>query len=349
MRSSTDSGTPTAERYRAFAEVEARGMSACYEEWAAGVADDPAIVRLIDELPPAKRQPNLVFTAARFCGAAAGDYPEFAAWLTAHWGEVAATCLTHATQTNECGRCAVLVPVLAGLPGPLALIEVGTSAGLCLHPDRYSYRFTGVDAAGRPVEWMLDPAAGRSPVVLECAVTGPVPVPAALPEVVWRAGIDLNPLDVTQPADVAWLDALIWPEHEDRRLRLREAVRVAAGNPVQLVRGDLNEHIEALVARAPAGATVVVFHTAVLAYLDEAGRERFAATMGRLREERGVRWLANEGQGVVPGVPELPTTGPGTTGPGTTSVFVLALDGEPVAFTQPHGRSLHWLYQAAGL
>ncbi len=36
------------------------------------------------------------------------------------------------TQTNEPGRCAVLLPLLAALPQPLALLEVGASAGLCL-------------------------------------------------------------------------------------------------------------------------------------------------------------------------------------------------------------------------
>ena len=104
-----------------------------------------------------------------------------------------------ATQTNEAGRCAVLLPVLAALPQPLALLEVGASAGLCLYPDRYAYRYG-------------DQVLGAGEPVLDCAATGVAPPPAR-PEVVWRAGLDLNPLDVTDPADVAWLDALIWPEH----------------------------------------------------------------------------------------------------------------------------------------
>ncbi|WP_104166595.1 DUF2332 domain-containing protein [Cryobacterium sp. N22] len=333
MRTSTDAAADTALRYRAFAEVEARGLSACYEAWAAGVAEDPATIGLIDRLPAAKRQPNLVFSAARFHGAEAGGYPGFRAWLAAHWAEVEQTCRTHATQTNEPGRCAVLLPALGSLPGPLALIEVGASAGLCLLPDRYSYRW---GPAGR-----LDPADGPSPVLLECAVTGAVPVPSRLPWVAWRAGIDLNPLDVTDPADVAWLEALIWPEHEDRRARLRAAVQVARATPPRLVRGDLNDLVESLVAEAPAEATVVVFHTAVLAYLDEAGRDRFAATMARLKTERGVRWLANEGRTVVPGVAgTLPSTLPAASG---TADFVLSLDGRALALAQPHGRAVHWL------
>ena len=38
--------------------------------------------------------------------------------------------LARRTQTNEPARCAVLLPALAQLPQPLALIEAGASAGL---------------------------------------------------------------------------------------------------------------------------------------------------------------------------------------------------------------------------
>ncbi|MFT2816057.1 DUF2332 domain-containing protein [Leifsonia sp. A12D58] len=325
-----DPTAATAERYRAFADVEARGMSACYEAWAHGVAVDPQTIAFINRLPAAKRQPNLVFSAARLHGAGAGSYETFAHWLAEHWDEVQNTCLTHATQTNEAGRCATLLLALAALDGPLALIEVGASAGLCLYPDRYSYRYHRPDGT----EVSLHPQTGQSAVVLDCAVSGPVPIPDMLPEVIWRAGIDLNPLDVRNEADVAWLDALIWPEHDDRRARLAAAITIARAEPVEIVRGDLNDTIEQLVARAPAGATIVVFHTVVLAYLDEDARERFAVTMARLP----VRWLANEGRTVVPGVAkqlhELPAV---------ASDFVLSLDTMPLAFTQPHGRTLRWL------
>ena len=41
--------------YRDFGELEARGQSAIYEQWALGVADDPALITLIEELPLQKR------------------------------------------------------------------------------------------------------------------------------------------------------------------------------------------------------------------------------------------------------------------------------------------------------
>jgi hypothetical protein len=332
MKRSTDPDATTAERYRAFAEVEARGMSDCYEGWASGVAGDDRILALVDRLPGPKRQPNLVFSSARYLGAPVTGYPQFAQWLVEHWAEVESVCLTHATQTNEPGRCAALLPALAAIPGPLALIEVGASAGLCLYPDRYSYRYQLPDGVR-----MIDPVAGRSAVLLECELSGPVPVPDALPEVVWRAGIDLNPLDLARAADVAWLDALIWPEHDDRRARLHAAVELAKADPVEIVRGDLVAEVESLVKRAPAGASVVVFHTAVLAYLDEQARTSFVDIMNRLP----VYWLAYEARGVVPGVTEQAQAGGRE--PTASSDFVLSQGGSALAFAQPHGRALHWL------
>lgn len=314
-------------------------MSATYEALALGVADDRAVVALIDELPHPQRQVNLVFSAARLCDAPMGSYGVFRDWLIAHWPEVREVARTHATQTNEPGRDALLLPLLAALPQPLALLEVGASAGLCLYPDRYSYRYQG-DGGGdshgdrEGDRQVLDPPGGPSPVVLDCAITGPVPVPSTVPTVVWRAGIDLNPLNVTDDEDVAWLNALIWPEHDERRARLAAAVRLARADPPPIVRGDLLEELPALAASAPSDATLVVFHTAVLMYLDRAARERFVTTV------RGLpgHWISNEGVEVTPGVAAgLPRM------PRHSSSFVLALDGEPRAFTQPHGAWLEWL------
>ena len=325
MSTSTDATAPTSERYRAFADVEARGMSARYEDWAHGVAGDPATIALIDELPSPKRQPNLVFSSARYLGAPMRGYDGFRDWLHEHWPDVRATALTHATQTNESARCALHVPALAGIEGPLALLEVGASAGLCLYPDRYSYRYSGHPR--------LDPDDGPSTVVLDSEVHGPVPVPDRLPEIAWRGGIDLNPLDVRRPDDVAWLDALVWPEHDDRRERLRAAAAIAASDPPRIVAGDLNERVAALAAEAPADGTLVVFHTAVLMYLDDAGRATFADLV---RDLPG-HWLSVEGRAVTPGIRVRDDV------ENHSSDLVLALDGVQLAWAQPHGRAIRWV------
>ncbi|MFD5083219.1 DUF2332 domain-containing protein [Kitasatospora sp. NPDC058201] len=332
----------TAGRYRQFATTEARGNSPSYERLSSAVSGDPGLLALIDELPPPKRQPNLLLGAVRFLGGPIDDESAFRDWTARHWPRVRATVLERRTQTNEPGRCAALLPVLARLPQPLALIEVGASAGLCLYPDRYRYLYRHGDGVTA-----LGPA--DSPVVLECLTTGSgsgappggdrggavVPEPVRLPEIAWRAGVDLNPLDVTDPQDVRWLESLVWPEQHQRLARLRGAVRIARAEPPELVRGDLNGTIRELVAAAPAGATPVVFHSAVIAYLTPDERESFAATM----RELACPWISNEGPGVLPEVdrrlPDVPAT--------EHLLFTLALNERPLARTGPHGQSLEWL------
>lgn len=205
----------TAAGYERFAAVEARGVSPLYEEWAAAIAKDPDVLALIDQLPRPKRQPNLVFAAARLAGAPLAPYPEFREWLLAQWPAVEPIIQARMTQTNEAGRCAVLLPLLSRIEGPVALIEAGASAGFCLYPDQYSYRY--LTETG---DHILHPAAGASRAELPCTLTGTA-IPEQLPDVVWRAGIDLFPLDVQDPEDMTWLETLVWPEHQDRRDRLR--------------------------------------------------------------------------------------------------------------------------------
>src|SRR5262249_22130341 len=142
--------------------------------------------------------------------------------------------------------------------------------------------------------------AGRDPdaPTLRCAVRGPAPLPAELPAIAWRAGLDLNPLDVTRDDDVRWLSCLLWPGEGDREARLAAAIASARRDPPPVYRGDLPTDLPALAARAPSEATLVVFHSAVLAYVAAEDRERFAQTVRALPAV----WLSNEAPGVVPGL-----------------------------------------------
>src|SRR5690625_3707604 len=130
---------PLADRYRRFARREARGVSLVYEPWAVAVAGGDVGPSPLNTPPPGQQPPDLGLAAARLDGADS-TYGSFRPPGAPRWEEVRGTISARATQTNEAGRCAVLLPFLAELPQPLALIEVGASAGLCLLPDRYSYR-----------------------------------------------------------------------------------------------------------------------------------------------------------------------------------------------------------------
>lgn len=319
-----------AAQYAEFAD-QATGDSDTFVEWGRGVADDPAVLAWIDELPGIKKQPNLVFAAARWHGVPApGPYAGLREALLSDDGSIVATILARSTQTNEVGRLATLLPAFhAAVPdGPMALIEAGASAGLNLYPDRWGYSWATPTGT---VE--LGPAP-----YLPTKVTGPAPLPAALPEVAWRGGVDLNPLDVTDPDAMRWLENLVYPENEDRRTRLRHAVQVAATDPPRIVRGDAVEELPALVAEGAEHGTVVVFHSAVAAYFPLELRARFEELMLDLVADGACHWVSNEAPNVFPAhlasAPEAERH---------ARHFVLAIDGRMAARTHGHGRSIDWL------
>jgi hypothetical protein len=305
--------------------MEARGSSPLYEQLALGVADDGDLIGLLSGLPPAKRQPNLLFAAARHVGGTPAGYQQFRQSVLDNREAVVDTMLSRRTQTNEPARYAALYPLLASLPQPLALLEVGASAGLGLLLDRYGYEYNG-SLAG----------AVDSPLRLRCRVEGEphLAEPGAV-TIAWRAGIDLNPLDVTNPDDVRWLQTLVWPEQHDRLERLNAAISLAQTDPPRIVRGDLNARLGEVAAQAPSDATLVVVDSAVLYYLSYADRATFVEQVGQLNSH----WISQEAPGVLPSIDARLRQEPSA----QTATYVLALDHRPVAFTAVHGGWLHWL------
>jgi hypothetical protein len=241
------------------------------------------------------------------------------------WHRIRSTMLAHMTQTNEARRMATMLPAIAHLRGPIALVEVGASAGLCLYPDRWRYRFG-------PGKYVGDAALP----LLETQASPSTPLPERPPTIAWRGGIDLQPLDPGEPDTRAWLEALVWPDATGgvdgvRVDRLRTALAIARREPGHLRRGDLTTDTRALVEEAAQQApTVVVWHSAVLPYVPAFERASFADLMGELP----VTWVANEGGSLEIG-PPAPWAEPGG--------FVLRRDAEPVAITDPHGASITWI------
>ena len=313
-----------AARYRRFAEVEAHGRSPLYEALALGVAADAFALQFLAPLPEEKRQPNLLFAALRHVCGTPHDWPTFRALLREHAAAVRDAMLAHRTQTNEAGRCATLLPVLARLPQPLALLEVGASAGLCLLPDHYGYDYG---------ERRLAPPAADAPV-FPCRAGPGTPLPEAHPRVVWRLGVDLHPVDIAGEEDRAWLEALVWPEQSDRLHRLRAAIEVARRDPPRIAQGDLLTDLPACARQAPDDATLVVFHSAALAYVaDPASREAFRRSV----HDVGAVWISNEAPGAFPRIRERLVR------PGPRGAFLLSCDGVPLAWTDPHGGWIEWI------
>jgi hypothetical protein len=308
-----------AREYRMFARWEARGRSAAYESLAEAVADDATVSEFITSLPPAKRQPQLVFGAARYLLGTPVGIGQLQALVTRSPAELTEVILARRTQTNEPARCAVLLPALALLPQPIALIEVGASAGLTLLYDRYSYDYKGHFLPGG------DPDAPT----LRCEPRGPVPLPSRVPEIAWRAGLDLDPLDVTSDEDVRWLSCLVWPGEGDRAQRLAAAIATARRDPPAVHRGDLLSDLPGLASQAPQGLHLVVCNSSVLYQVTPDQRERFAATVRGLNAS----WLSSEEPGMVRGTDRF----------GSELQCVVTRDGHAIGRADGHGAWVQWL------
>ncbi|MDH6140008.1 hypothetical protein P3T35_002016 [Kitasatospora sp. GP30] len=303
--------------FRFFARTQCQGRSPLYALLSETVAADDALLGLLLATPASQRRPSLLFAAvnhllrdrtghqlAAYYPIHGGERPvdeqapaAFRAFCAEHPDELAELLATRNTQTNEIRRCFALRlglrRIAAHWPGPLTLLEVGTSAGLNLHFDRYGYRL-GEQSAD---------SGGGAPLTLSTTVRGGGPADQLLgetPVVAHRIGADLEPVDLAaDPAAGPWLEAFIWPEQVRELATLRAAIELARREPHPLVRADAVRDTARLIAEMPGEQPVVVFTASLLSYLDAPARERFTAQLSAAARTRKVAWLFTEAPGLV--------------------------------------------------
>lgn len=286
--SSADRGT----REGVVAEIRgwmrAATDSPLYSRLAAEITEDPAlldVVARIDNVPPM----NLLFGAVQLLrGGPLPDLPygDFRAFVLAHKEEIVEIGCTRRTQTNEARRCAVILPFVAKAVAGFGdvvvhAIDIGTSAGLNLCLDRYAYAYGGG-------------VIGSSALTLPCENRGGFSLPARVPEFATRTGLDLAPVDVADPDAVAWLEALVWPEHAERLARLRAAIAIRRETPVTMVAGDALGTLPGVVRALPTGEPVLIFHTIALYQLPQDAQDRLDSIVVDLAHERPLARISFE-------------------------------------------------------
>lgn len=258
-------------------------------------ASDTALMRVLNRIEHTPR-PNVLFAGVQylmmrgegvelarhfpnfeaFDPRAQGLGPTFREFVLGHEKELVEIGRTRYTQTNECRRCVALLPAIWMLDyDSVHLVDVGTSAGLNLLLDRFRYRWDGV-------EW-----GPNSPVMLETENRGREIVPRDV-GIHSRIGLDLNPVDPADPDERLWLEALVWPEHHDRRRRLQAALDLSGTVEVDLVAGDALETLEPVLARLPAAEPAVVMHSFALNQFTAEERNRLVAIIDEARARRPV-------------------------------------------------------------
>lgn len=353
-------GDDLAQHFAAFSS-SAHPRAPLYVALSSAIARDPALVGLLRYAPETQRLPVLLFACihalildepdhelAQWYPNLTTDHrapteqslvPTFERFVEEHGDRLRHLLATRTTQTNEVGRCGLLLPAFAVLSdevGPLAHLDIGASGGLNLLLDRFQYRYT----AGTGITQVVG---GPSAVVVSVGTTGAVPVPSTMPTIVARCGVDRQPIDVTDEAEARWLEACVWPDQPERFHRLVAAIEIARSAPPELLVGDAVASLAPAIARLGADAHPVVTNSWVLNYLTPEARIAYLAELDRIGADRDVSWVYAEAPALIP---ELPT-GPDPKDPHRTVLSMVRWRNgdrlvDHLATCHPHGFWMHW-------
>jgi hypothetical protein len=365
---------PLADHFRGFAATVERDGGTTYPTICRDVSDNEQLLSLLDGAPLAQRRPLLLLAAVHFLllsgvegpladyydtvaqvrgvpyEASTGDVAAaFTAFCEAHRREIEHLVATRTTQTNEVGRCSALLPGLCEVASryqwdvPLALLDLGTSAGLNLLFDDYSYTYRSASD-----EAFITAGPDGSAVSIECSVRDDLRSLPQLrrPAMSDRVGLDLSPLDPFSDDAALWLLACQWPDNPARFGRLRAAIANvrASDDPPRLEQGDMVTDLPRVAATIGGSTPLVVFHSWVAAYLDEDQQRALAKAVRALGGARPVHHLYCESPFETPGLPTPPSPVP-REGPDLATTLVhVGPEGEPerLADTHPHGYWIRW-------
>jgi hypothetical protein len=177
-------------------------------------------------------------------------------------------------QTNEVARSSLILGAMLHLAArtklPLAIYEIGSSAGLNLAFDLYRFDL------GNGLTW----GPPDSPVVVKSEWRGKLPPLDAPLRVISRQGCDRNPLDPANPADADRLMAYVWADQTHRIERTEAALKAAAAAGRKPERLDAAEWVEREFGKPPdAGTCRVLLHTIVWQYLPAETQARIDAAL----------------------------------------------------------------------
>ena len=356
-----DRGGELAKRFADFAQAFAMGAP-LYSCFADRTAREPEILELMSQAAPMQRIPVLLFASVHYLLLDQPDHPlalhypnfhpktkkepsppqtfipnpgdDFVEFVLEHRSEIAVLLASRSTQTNEIARCNwFLFPfhLIEKNFGPIAHIDIGSSAGLTLLFPHLTFDLQpgGVVGDGQGL-------------TIQCATRGTPPIPSHIPRVSWSVGIDASPLSIHGDEEVRWLEACVWPDHVDRFDRLVAAVELARQQQISVRKGEAIADVANLIAEARPHGHPVITTSWVMNYLLPDQRRSFVAELDRIGSKVDFSWVIAESPRETP---ELPVSAQAD-----EDITVISLvtwhqgqrTSERLATTHPHGSWVNW-------
>lgn len=297
------------ERFRIFAERECKGSSNLYEHLAGSIAKDTELLTLAAHVKPGQPVPNLFLGAVHYLlmngiehelaayyasmvdvpKESSGAFDCFKDFCMQNEHAITQLLENKLVQTNEVRRCAYLYPSFCHIYNltkkPLALIEIGTSAGLQLMWDKYSYSYNASQKYGSEysmLEISAEMRGDRLPFLFKHS-----------PPVTRRIGLDLHINNLNDAEDYLWLKALIWPEHKERNTDFERAAHSLKGHTIELIEGDVVAILPEIVQTVSKDSSLCIFHTHVANQMPAETKKKLCKQIKVFGKERDVFHLYN--------------------------------------------------------
>ncbi|HJQ46266.1 MAG TPA: DUF2332 domain-containing protein [Amycolatopsis sp.] len=356
-------------RLRVFAADQAAGVSPLYEHLAERAAEDDDVAGLLTAAPDDQARPALLLATAHrliqadpihplsryypslggFDGVDPATWPTFRQFLLDRADKARSYIEVRHTNTNEVSRAACLFPAVAAAAksagGPVALLDVGCSAGLLLGMDKFGFRYQ-CDGGEQ-----LSAGPAKTPVGLHCALE--LSQGAVLPKlprkitVGAKVGLDSEPVDASDEDELAWLEACVWADQLERIKLLRAAATAQRKDTPELITGDAVEDLASAAART-GDLPLIVLTSRVVGHLGERNSE-FVAELAKLAATRPLWWVSDEPyeaalEQVLPGRDELSMSeGVGLCTLGLTHWRDGVAEARALALTSTFGQRMTWL------
>ncbi|CAM3293912.1 DUF2332 domain-containing protein [Filibacter tadaridae] len=297
-------------RFKNFSDIECKDSSDLYEFLSLKISEDDEIIELCTEARSGQPVPNLLFGSVHYLLLKGKEhqlkqyYPNltdkqrkveeetflyFKDFCLVHKDEIVSILKSKLVQTNEVRRCAYLYPIFSLIYSkvnkPLSLIEIGTSAGLQLLWDKYSYSYGTDEIYGDKdsnVHITSEIKGDNMPLIL-----------SESPPVSSKVGLDLHISDLRNSEDYLWLKSLIWPEHLERLELFEKAARCYKDNPVELIEGDGVALLENILEKTHEGTAICVFHTHVANQIPEDLKYKLVESIKKFGKEKDIFHIYN--------------------------------------------------------